>query len=401
MSKKKSIKMRFNATERRSIVKFTNGVPNPKAKFRVQQYMKSDDNTKKLLHVQTSHIGYFGYNDNESQDYKYLVVEHEEESNTAHYFEADCFEMNPLLPCHMPEHLQESDDDGVDERTDQQKKADLTRDFGSHKNKMMLKKKEKHDGADNTVALSNAATAVTENINEEKLSMALASNEGAGKQSLLPCNIKADDLRHVYGVFSGELIPKEVMESLGRQYTEKLIMVVKQHGETQEKAIINEKAVREEKFEDYVKTLLLKSIGEDEDVSVSRRVVCCKLVSIMIRLYKIRASEVRKQTCFADEQEDVRKWILSNFFVGEKRNRQMPKKFKDKALGMAIVLVWSCFKFSFPAEEMEAAFNISPKDFSIITKCLFGKVITVKSHNMRKCMITFPLKFPNNYKIRK
>ena len=54
--------------------------------------------------------------------------------------------MDALLPCNLPEHLLESDDDGVDERTDQQKMADLTRDFGSHKNKMMLKKKEKHDG---------------------------------------------------------------------------------------------------------------------------------------------------------------------------------------------------------------------------------------------------------------
>ena len=70
----------------------------------------------------------------------------EVDGDKAEVYDTDCFEMDALLPCNLPEHLLESDDDGVDERTDQQKMADLTRDFGSHKNKMMLKKKEKHDG---------------------------------------------------------------------------------------------------------------------------------------------------------------------------------------------------------------------------------------------------------------
>ena len=108
MTKKKGLKMKFNSAERRSIVKFNSGMPNPNTKFVVQQYVKNDDNTSKLMHIQRPHVGYFGYNDEQQQGYKLLVVERDEENNTAEFFEADSFEMKPLLPEHLPKHLQES-----------------------------------------------------------------------------------------------------------------------------------------------------------------------------------------------------------------------------------------------------------------------------------------------------
>ena len=108
MTKKKALKMKFNPTERRSIVKFNSGVPNPNTKFVVQQYVKNDNTTNKLMHIQRPHVGYFGYNDNIEKGYTMLVVEHDEENNTAQFFEADSFDMNPLLPEYMPKHLQES-----------------------------------------------------------------------------------------------------------------------------------------------------------------------------------------------------------------------------------------------------------------------------------------------------
>ena len=69
---KKSVKMRFNPVVKRPLVKFNNGVPNPDAQFKVQQYV-SNSNKKKLLHVETPHMQYFGYN--KQLDCKYLVSE--------------------------------------------------------------------------------------------------------------------------------------------------------------------------------------------------------------------------------------------------------------------------------------------------------------------------------------
>ena len=71
--KKKSAKMRFNPLVKRPLVKFNNGVPHPDAEFKVQQYVNDENNRKKLLHVETPHMAYFGYSGNKQLDCKYLV----------------------------------------------------------------------------------------------------------------------------------------------------------------------------------------------------------------------------------------------------------------------------------------------------------------------------------------
>jgi len=368
-------------------------VPHPDAEFKVQQYVNNENNRKKLLHVETPHMAYFGYSGNKQLDCKYLVVE--VEGDKAEVYDTDCFEMDALLPCNLPEHLQESDDDGVDERTEQQKMADLTRDFGSHKNKMMLKKKEKHDGADNTEALSKAAFAVAENINLEKLSMSMAHNEGAGEQTFLPCNRQADSLEEVYDV-SRDLVPKAVLNSLGKKY-HKLLTASKQYG--QDNFAIDEEAVREEKFEDHVTKLMLgippNHDSADQD-RVMSHVVFCKLISLMIKLHKLRASEARKMNCFEEESAEVRKWLFSEFFIGEGRTRAMPGRKKNKAIGYAIVLAWKCFNFRIDAGEMEAALSISPQLLSTVTRQLLGRVRTLKERegarqSVRMCVLSLPL----------
>ena len=99
MPKKKGIKMKFNASEKRSIIKFQDGIPNRNASFDVRQFIHTEDETKKLLQVQTSQTSYVG--SNAPQGYTFLVVEHDEKNNTAEFFEADIFNMSPVSQSRM------------------------------------------------------------------------------------------------------------------------------------------------------------------------------------------------------------------------------------------------------------------------------------------------------------
>ena len=96
---------------------------------------------------------------------------------------------------------------------------------------------------------------------------------------------------------SRDLVPKVVLNSLGKKYRNLVVTSPRQH------VTIDEEAVRGEKFEEYVKKLMLKGIPPnnecmtDED-RVMTQVVFCKLIGLMIKLYKLRASEARKMNCF-------------------------------------------------------------------------------------------------------
>lgn len=240
--------------------------------------------------------------------------------------------------------------------------------------------------------MSKAAIAVTENTNKDK-KLAVLSNDSAGEQTILPCNREADNLDDVYKW--SQVFPEQVLLSLARQTGDNLI---KKNGGNFE---VEEEAVRKENFEDYVTKLLLNipshlKEGKDENIkkNIYNYVVCCKLISIMIKLYKMRVSEAKSQTCFESEPEEVQKWIFSTFFVGEGRDRKILKDEKDKALAMAIVVMWTCFQYKFPAKEMRLAFNKGEKMFSKMAKRLLGQVMTMKvneNETARMCILKLPL----------
>jgi len=363
MTKKKALKMKFNPSEKRSIVKFNSGVPNPNTKFVVQQYVKNDDTTSKLMHIQRPHVGYFGYNEEIEQGYTMLVVEHDEENNTAQFFEADSYDMKPLLPEYLPKHLQESKSD---------------------KKKQVKKKKDKaEETANNTATINKPATVVIEGINGQKLSQEIPVNDISNdEETLLPCNRNATNLKDVYG--GSQLIPDQVLASLAQKYGDKLITNSK----------IDEVAVREEKFEDYVTKILLNPPSHlKEENEMRSYVVSCKIISLMIKVYSIRSADLKKPSCLEHEPEDVRKWLFSTFSVGEGKHRQIPTNLKHMTLGLAMVVMWTHTNYRFPANDMRKAFEAGEKLFNKTCRRLLGKVQTLKVEGemTRLCILSLPL----------
>ena len=95
---------------------------------------------------------------------------------------------------------------------------------------------------------------------------------------------------------SRDLVPKVVLNSLGKKYRNLVVT-----SPTRQHVTIDEEAVRGEKFEEYVTKLMLKGIppnNECDEDRVMTHVVFCKLIGLMIKLYKLRASEARKMNCF-------------------------------------------------------------------------------------------------------
>lgn len=395
----KKIRFTYNENERRSVVTFSNGIPKASAEFQVQ-YMKSNESedSKRLLHVKSSHLSYMGNNfENSNSTTKFLVAEIDEESGIVEVFDTDFYETKPMLKWLFPQTENENSSNTSktplkkDERTYGEKQDDLTDVFGSHRQKRALAARLRNNVADSSV-LHESVDTVLKNVEPSTLADAQnASTTFEASNLILTCNKLATDVADVYKL--SDLIPEGVIQSLiaiSRRYMnisnedeKKLIdagepSYVIEHAKEPPRAVVGDARL----YEEYV--------------------CCLQLLYYLMQTYRLRAADVKSAKLYEEEPAPFRKWFFSEYFLGEGRQRKMPPRMKDKILGLGIVLAWNLDSFSSNSELLRADFRISQRKLSDVVRALGGVCKITKVNSIRKeiSVLALPLKFPNVSTVR-
>lgn len=384
---------KYAKNKRRSLVKFANGVPESKSSFETK-LMEKESSDERLLHAKSDNLAYLGSNI-KCQGQNFVVCEVDESSGKVEVFDVDFYTMKPLIKslfttveestkgAVMPK---DANKNNSDERTYSEKQDDLTDVFGSHKRKRAMAARIRNKVVDNMSVIQESVETVLKSVDTSQLDdTMLASNSIEASNTILPCNQSATDVKQAYSL--QQLIPEQVSRSL---------IDVSKH-------LLNlSNADALQMMEDGVPHYVVNHAKSPPrnvvgNTQLHQEYVCClQLFRHLVTIYKMRASESKSSKLFEEEPPAFRKWALSEFFLGEGRQRKMPQRLKDKAIAIALVLAWNIDSFSSDSELLRRDFQVSQRKLNMIVRALGGSCKVSKAGGERREITTLqlPLKFP-------
>lgn len=245
---------------------------------------------------------------------------------------------------------------------------ELSRKFGSKKQKRHLEQKEKLKS--NTDTVKQQMKNVTENTKIENLDMSLYTKTDSEDLYVPPIDREATKVEDVYRI--DKILTEE-------QY---------------------EKIYSEIESKDLMSNLvpIVKDLVNGKSLSEKHKVLSL-YASTLLKLYASQSKEFsRKLFVVCDLSHTLNEYILSNFTLMSNNRRTRPNPLKDKALCHAIVLMLILNDFKLPLDELAKAAKVTPN--TAITKVrAVGAHITYGDNKMIQLKV--PLNVLTGFKRRK
>nr|CAB3265014.1 DNA-directed RNA polymerase I subunit RPA49-like [Phallusia mammillata] len=377
------------------LVQFSNGIAKTGSKFQCELYedKRQDDPRfckRKLLMVHGQRLTYVGNNFEEQETYpyarKFAVAKINKSTGIAQVFDVDRFSLSPVLACNYDDISSDEEESKkqIADRTFTEKQDDLTEVFGSHKRKRAMASRLRNKVADST----NAVQTAVENLLEAgDLDVADEEESFNDMQSILPCTPNAEKVEEVYPLT--KMVPAIVSQSLKADSERFIHPTREQINEMKEDSNLSSQYII-----DHARTPIFAATQNEQ---VYEEYACClQLLTYLIRTHKMKSADYRRKTIFEDAPEQVREWLLSQFFLGEKGQRKMPARMRDKCLAYGIVLAWNIDSFSVNVDSFKVAFMVSQQKISTIVRALGGTMKVTTSGGVKKSIacLSLPLKFP-------
>ncbi|XP_053622320.1 uncharacterized protein LOC128681962 [Plodia interpunctella] len=314
------------------IVNFQNGYPTDEFVSK-SCFLYEDKNAKfKSIAVDVCNLLYAG--DEEKEDLgKTLILARNKITGKVRLIEAGNVEVKPVIKHNLDSVLDTS-------------RLELSRKFGSKKQKKVMEQREKLKV--NTETVVNQMHNVTINIAEDQVDLSSYTKTDSEDFYIPPINREATDVSDVYDLY--KILTKEQYEKINSE--------------------IGNKDITSDMVE------WIRNIVINKSLSTEYKVLAL-YASCLIKLYGTMMKEIiKKAFCACPHSPTLNEVILNNFtsYVNSKRNRSL--QLKDKSLCHAIVFLLIINDFKYSAEDLGKHVNMALRTLTTKVRVLGASVVT-------------------------
>lgn len=245
---------------------------------------------------------------------------------------------------------------------------ELSRKFGSKKQKKQMEQKEKFKVK--TEIVTEQMLNITENISEEKLDMTLYTKSDSEEIYIPPINRAADKVEEVYEI--SKILTDEQFDKIQSE--------------------ISEKDYKSE-IHPNILPLISKTTSQHD-------IILSLYASALIKMYSTLFKELSKKTFVVCEiSSTLNEIVLTNFTISVGGKRTRPNTMKDKALCHALVFILIINKFKLKLDDFAAMAKLTAATATLKARAV-GAHVTL-SGDKKIIQLKLPLNSTSGFKRRK
>ncbi|KAI8431638.1 hypothetical protein MSG28_016117 [Choristoneura fumiferana] len=327
------------------LVNFQNGEPEDDLDVDCKRLV--DENGNKSLVTEISDVLYAGDEDAEDLGQTFILVRNRK-TGKVRLIEVGCAELKPVIKIDL-------DTSQLHETS----RLELSRKFGSKKQKQQMEQKEKLKV--NVQTVTEQMVNVTENISEDKLDLSVYNQTNSDDFYLPPIDRDATKVEEVYDL--NKILTEDEYEAI---YSE----------------------LEDKDYADQLHSSIKRATASKK--MTPRLTVLSVYADTLLKFTFIRSTEVRKKSfTVCEHSSTLNKIVLNNFTTLSNGKRNRPLQYRDKSICYFIVFMLILNNFKFDMENLSSALKMTPATIGLKVRVVGGSVVT--SGDKKMVQLKLPL----------